>query len=166
MERKEFERTAPALRTRIVGMVVRVFGAEGAEIADDVAQDTLLRLWCMRDKLSTVANPDGLAMVMARNRAIDLLRENSRIPLDSLDGVEATDHSLTPYEQLTAAEDARRMDSILASLPSTPQAVLRMRHVEGMEIAEIAAVTGTTPGNIRVILSRARNQVKDLFLNS
>lgn len=41
-----------------------------------------------------------------------------------------------------------------------------MRHVDGMEISEIAAVTGSTPNAIRVTLSRARQNVKELYLKT
>ena len=51
MDRSEFERMAPRLRERIVSMVVGMSAEADSDMADDVAQDTLLKLWMMRDKL-------------------------------------------------------------------------------------------------------------------
>lgn len=53
---------------------------------------------------------------------------------------------------------------IIASLPSVQQNVIRMRHIEGLEIEEIARITGSTPGSIRVALSRARQNIKEIFM--
>ena len=138
MDRKEFSAMAPALRERVIGMAGRICPPD---IADDVAQDTLLRLWTMREKLDAYSSIEALAMVIARNRAIDLMRE-----------------------AVTTSETAAEIDTIMSSLPSVQQAVLRMRHVEGMEIEEIARTIGSKPGAIRTALSRARQNVKELFL--
>lgn len=166
MERKEFEQLAPSLRERIVSTVTRTFKMCGPDFADDVAQDTLLRLWTMRHKLSEVNNLPGLAAIIARNRALDLLREDARFATADLQEFEFIADTVTPYDEFIGAESAQRLDDIMASLPTTYQAVLRMRHEDELEISEIAAIINTSPGNIRVILSRARSQIKDLFLNS
>ena len=132
MDRKEFESIAPSLRESIVRMVGRLVPTgESSGLADDVAQDTLLRLWTRRES-----------------------------PYDS------PDTAPDPHENLETDEAGTRLHSIIASLPSAQQALIRMRHVEEMEIDEIAAVTGSSPGAIRVMLSRARRHIKDLFLNN
>ncbi len=159
MDRKEFTAMAPALRERIVGMAARICPPD---MADDVAQDTLMRLWTMRDRLDTYTSIEALAMVIARNRAIDLTRESAVVT--GLDGVERQELYPAPDEAMTASEASAEIDSILATLPSVQQSLLRMRHTEGMEIAEIAEITGSTPGAIRTALSRARQNVKELFM--
>ncbi len=165
MERKEFERMAPELRERIIAMVMRMSTSSDIHMAEDVAQDTLLKLWTMRDRLDDYSNPGSLAMVIARNRAVDMLRSSRdgvTLPLE--DGEMVGSGMEDPHERLIGREAGERLDAIMASLPSVQQAVMRMRHVEGMEISEIAAVTGSSPVAIRVALSRARNHVKQIFL--
>lgn len=165
MDRKEFETIAPALRERIISLVGRMMPAgTGPEPAEDVAQDTLLRLWTRRDELDSYRSVEALAMVMARNRAVDLLRAHPAGRLTCLDGFDSPDSGPDPHESLEANEAEHRLRDILDSLPSVQQALIRMRHTEGMEIDDIAAVTGSTPGSIRTALSRARQHIKDLFL--
>ena len=48
-------------------------------------------------------------------------------------------------------------------LPGVEQAVLRMRHIDGMEIEEIASISSSTPGAVRTALSRARRRVRQLY---
>lgn len=165
MERNEFESMAPPLRERIVAMVIRMSADIDEDLADDVAQDTLLRLWTMRDRLETYRSVEALAMVIARNRAIDLLRERSA-PTISLDDFDRADHSPTPEETMIGHEETDALHRILSTLPSGQQAVIRMKHIEGLEINEIASITGSTPGAIRVTLSRARHHIKELFMQS
>lgn len=45
------------------------------------------------------------------------------------------------------------------------QSILRMRHIEGMETTVIARTIGSSEGAVRVALSRARQRIKELFLN-
>ena len=165
MERKEFETIVPSLRDRIVSLVGRMVpSGAGADMAEDVAQDTLLRLWARRDTLDSYRSIEALAMVMARNRTLDLLRAAQTGRLTSIDGIDSPDTHPNPHESLEADEAESRMRDILRSLHSAQQALIRMRHTEGMEIDEIAALTGSSPGAIRTALSRARRHIKDLFL--
>lgn len=164
MTRKEFETMAPPLRAHIVAMVRRLSAEADSDLADDVAQDTLLKLWTMRDRLETYRSVEALAMVVARNRTIDMLRN----PLGAIvaidDTPEHSDPSLSAEEQLIVMEEQNDIDEIIASLPSPQQAILKMKHIEGLEVNEIARITGSSPGAIRVALSRTRHQIKKIFM--
>lgn len=164
MDRKEFESIAPELRHSIVTMVRRIAGTTDPDLPDDVAQDTLLRLWTLRDNLDSYRSIHALAMVMARNRAIDLLRSGHPDRHLPLEGYDSPDNAFDPHQALEYSEAGHRLSDIFASLPSAQQAIIKMRHIDGMEINEIAAVTGSSSGAIRTMLSRARNHIKELFL--
>lgn len=161
MDSNEFERIAPSLRKRIVTMVGHIVSDNCASQLDDVAQDTLLRLWTMRDRLDNYASVESLAVVMARNMAIDIVRRShgDSLPLDAVADV----HSMTPYDELAEAEAGEVMDSVMRGLTAAQRALIRMRHEEGMEIAQIAAAIGSTEGAVRVALSRLRRHIMELF---
>ncbi len=80
--------------------------------------------------------------------------------------IDISDTAVSAEDAIISTESENRAMSLLASLPSGQQAVLRMRHVDGMEISEIAAVTGSTTNAIRVTLSRARQNIKELYLKT
>jgi RNA polymerase sigma-70 factor (ECF subfamily) len=40
-----------------------------------------------------------------------------------------------------------------------------MKHVDGFEVEEIAAITGSAPEAIRMNLSRARKKIREIFFN-
>ena len=116
----------------------------------DVVQDCLLKIWMMREDLSVPL--DALAVTITRNLCIDYLRQQR---LTALPENQATD---IPDIKDCDGERIERMMSIVRTLPDMQQTVLRLRHIEGMEMAEIAQLTGSTEA-----LSRARLAVKKQY---
>ena len=53
----------------------------GVEGAEDVAQDIMLRLWTLRGNISSARHARGLAVVAARNRALDMLRQSHTVSI-------------------------------------------------------------------------------------
>ena len=120
--------------------------------AEDVVQDALLRLWQMREQLTPPLV--RMAVVVTRNLAIDHLRR--RRPAASLELVAAE-------EEPSADERTERILAIVDMLPPLQQTILRLRHMEGMEMADIAELTGSTEVAVRKTLSRARKKVRELY---
>lgn len=164
MNRSEFEQMAPKLRQRIVSMVRNLSAEADGDLADDVAQDTMLKLWTIRDRLDEYRSVESLAVVIARNRAIDLLRTAGSCDHVGLEEAGDLNTIPSPEESMISREEASGILKVMESLPSMQQTVIRMKHIEGLEISEIAAITGSSPGAIRVALSRARQSIKDIFM--
>ena len=163
MDRKDFERMAPDVRRRVVDRA-RIILHDGDE-AQDVAQETLLKLWSLRGRLDTLRSFEAMAMVIARNRCIDLLRQagnNRRIPLEDFD---IAANEATPLSAIISSEEVRRIENIVSSLPEGQRIVLEMKHRDHLEVEEIARLTDSNPNAIRVTLSRARHRVRDIFFN-
>lgn len=153
-------RLRPALRKTALGLT------RDEAHADDIAQDTLLRLWQMRDRLDGYRSVEALARVIARNLSLDFLRgRHTTVSLDDLAarGEPEGSDAESPHALLAAAELEREVDEVLSRLAPAQQAVMRMRHTEGLEIEEIARLIGSSPANVRVLLCRARARVKTLF---
>ncbi len=134
-----------------------------AETADDVAQDALLKLWTMGEKLDAYDHPEALACVIARNLAISRFRQRGGNEV-SFDEAVFTPTEPSPEETVIRCEEAEHIDRLISRLPDSQQAIIRMRHIEGMETEEIAALIGSSPGAVRVALSRARHKVKLMFI--
>lgn len=121
--------------------------------AEDTVQDALLRLWQMVDKLRMPL--DGLASVLVRNLCVDKERRRHR----TLALTEAGD-----YEDNGRDERIERMMGIIESLPSLQQTILRLRHMEGMEMKDIAEIIGSSEVALRKALSRARQAVRQQYM--
>ena len=150
---------AKRMRPRLVAHAIGLLG--NGEDADDVVQDTLLRLWQMCDELNGYKSPDGLAFVMTRNLALDRLRRPRDARLDDCPEPTVT---AAPDDAMVAGDMRRQIDAVMARLSARDRAIITMRHVQGMELEDIATVLDTTPNNVRVLLCRARARVRGIFL--
>lgn len=159
---KEFEILACRLRPRLISEARRLTG--DADDAEDITQDTLLRLWDMRGDLSQYRSVEALSVLMARRLALNMLRSRQRHPHEHQDILlESLDTALSAEEALIARQQEAQLDAVLSALPDSQQTLLRMRHFEGYDIAVIARITGSSEGAVRTALSRARRSVARLF---
>ncbi|MBR1521654.1 MAG: sigma-70 family RNA polymerase sigma factor [Bacteroidaceae bacterium] len=157
MTQKEFEQIAMQARTRAVG-VAGGFGLSTEE-AEDVAQDVMLKLWCMHDDIPRHDPVEVLAGLMARRLCIDKwrLRKHEEEADDSLWLMEENDpHRLLEYKELE-----RWLFRRIEQLPTTSGIILRMRQLEHRELGEIASLLGITQASVSTLLSRARKQLLD-----
>jgi RNA polymerase sigma-70 factor (ECF subfamily) len=129
----------------VYGVALRVLASTTG--AEDVVQEVFLQLW--RNPQAFNADRGRLApwlAVIARNRAIDLLRK--RAPDDDINempistGVDMEDES----SQRLAVEKVR---SVLVQLPQDQRKALEMAFFEGMTHTEIAGKTGEPLGTVK-----------------
>ena len=129
----------------VYSVALRVLGNTAA--AEDILQEVFMQLWRCRDVFDVSRGSlAGWLSVIARNRAIDLLRK--RRPESDIAEV------VIPVMQDFAggAEWGRALEkirSILGSIPSPQRTVLEMAFFEGLTHTEIAARTGEPLGTIK-----------------
>lgn len=163
MEKEEFEILAGHLRPKLVRRSRSVIGDSPA--ADDMAQDTLLKLWTMRDRLGEYSSVEALAMVMVYRLSMNQLRDRTARRKVN-DGCDSQAASLSPEDEMIDRENSDEVYSFIDRLPEHQRIILRMKHIEGLETSEIARIIGSTPGSVRVSLSRARNRIMEFFTDS
>lgn len=66
-------------------------------------------------------------------------------------------------DTLESADSMARLTGMMQRLPEPQRKVMAMRDIDGMEFGEIAEATGLTQGNVRVLLYRARRQMRELI---
>ncbi|MBQ6751765.1 MAG: sigma-70 family RNA polymerase sigma factor [Bacteroidaceae bacterium] len=148
-----FKEKAQTMRPMLMATARRILG-DDAE-AEDVVQDALLRLWQLRDE--PILNVEGMARVVVQHLSIDALRRRrENIPIEEIEVV-GTSYS----EGLSDTE--MRMMTLIRQLPTLQQTILRLRHVEEMEVFEIAEMIGATEAAVRQSLSRARRKLLEQF---
>jgi RNA polymerase sigma-70 factor (ECF subfamily) len=161
MDLERFKTEIIPLRQKLFLFACRM--TENEEDAEDVVQETFLKLWKIREQLGDMANPKGFAMQTAKNCCIDKLRERKET-------VEADDFYLgttdsNPYSDLELADSVAIIKRIIEQLPELQQCIIRMRDIEGYELQDIADITGIQIRAVAVNLSRARKKVRDRYLN-
>jgi len=151
MTQEEFKEEAQRLRPRLMLTARRYLSDDDAE---DTVQDVLLRLWQMVGELRQPF--DALALRLTRNLCIDQVRR--RKPTVMLTDSGETDQAENNDERI------ERMMAVVSTLPDLQQTILRLRHLEGMEMNEIADLIGSSEVAIRKALSRARQAVRQKYM--
>jgi RNA polymerase sigma-70 factor (ECF subfamily) len=126
---------------RVLAYAARLLGGDRAE-AEDVAQETMLRLW----RAAPGWRPDegGVttwAYRVATNLSLDRLRRRrvrGQVALDSIAEPEAAGPSAAGRMQETSRLAA--LDRALAALPDRQRQAVVLRHIEGLANPEIARV--------------------------
>ena len=160
MEQKEFETLIRRIRPRLHHEALRLLC--DSDEAEDATQDAVLKLWSMRQQLEAYRSVEALAVVMVRRLALSRHRAVS-IPLADWQEAEASGDE-TPETTLISREEEAKLMRLMATLPDAQQAVLRMKHINGLETSEIARITGSTEEAVRQNLSRARRRIMQLFI--
>jgi len=161
MELEKFKITIIPLREKLLNFSCKLMD-DRAE-AEDVVQEAFLKLWCIRHKLDEYRSVEALAMQVTKNLALDKLRARrpEGVPVENL---QLETGPADPARRLEEQDAVERIRNLIGQLPSLQQAIIRMKDIEGYELAEIAEITGTQIEAVRVNLSRARKRVREQFL--
>lgn len=133
--------------------------------AEDVVQEVLLRLWDMRDGLERYDSVRALSFRITRNLCLDRLRVIRRNAGEEGMALQRSGE-LSPQVALEQKDGVDRVMGLMEGLPYVQRTVLSMKHVEGLEVGEIAELTGSSPEAVRMNLSRARRKIKELFMKT
>lgn len=135
------------VRPRLVVIARKIVGND--DDAEDIVQDALLRLWQVKEE---VGNAESMARVITRNLSIDHLRRK-HITVDIDESKLETDDVASNDEQV------ERIMNLINKLPTMQQTVIRLRHIDGLKMSDIAKITGTTEQAVRQSISRARRTI-------
>jgi RNA polymerase sigma-70 factor (ECF subfamily) len=137
------------------------------EEAEDAIQDVFLRLWTNRQQLETYQSIEALAVQMTKNVCLDRLKSHSKQKMQpDADVASVQTAELTPHAQLESSDSHALMHRLIGELPEQHKLVVHLRDVEEYSFEEIEQVTGLSNANIRVILSRARQKLREGYLKA
>lgn len=132
--------------------------------AEDVVQETLIRMWNKRDEWATMDSTEAYALTVCRNLALDLTAKASHQNLtldEDRDAAPAT--ATTPYEELDARERLDIVKRLIDGLPEIQRSIMELRDVEGKSYQEIAGILDISEEKVKVYLFRARQKIKMQF---
>ena len=128
--------------------------------AEDLLQDTYLKLWTKRDDLPPDAQTEAYLITLMRN----LYRDQRRLKSNIVHETYEPDKSYEPYEEEEEALDNRaELRSLIDRLPDKQRAVIKAHIVDDKTYEEIERDTGLSKGNIRVIITRAKQTIIKLW---
>lgn len=148
-----------ALLFRVAFSVLR-----NASDAEDVVQETFLRVLKQERKLESIENPRVWLIRIAWNLALDRKRRLRSTPMTEESEELMLNHAspeATAENSLGAAQGCARILRMMEQLPRKEREVLRLSALEELGTAEIAAVLQTTESSVRSCLFRARQRLRE-----
>lgn len=136
------------------------------DAVDDALQDAFVRLWGRRDDFDCESAVEGVAVTTVRNICIDTLRRDTVRRHDNIDdnpsAAAVTDSGDTQQERMELYAEVA--DLIERQLSERDRRILYLRDRDGWEMQDIAIETGLSEANVRVILSRSRKTIRQIYL--
>jgi RNA polymerase sigma-70 factor (ECF subfamily) len=122
--------------------------------AEDITQHVFAKLMTAIGRYEQRSVPfSAWILRVARNVALDHLRERRPIPCEEVRGASARSDE-------AAHERTRTLKEALASLPEEQREVLVLRHVVGLSPGEIAERLGKSEGSIHGLHHRGRRAIR------
>ena len=134
MTEEEFQKEVKEIRPRLLATSMG-YMKNGAD-SEDAVQSVFVRLWKMHQCVD------------------ELRRRRATLNIDDCDVVQTEEKD----------ERIAVMMSLIADLPVLQQTIIQLRHIDGMEMADIARYMGMKEPAVRKALSRARQALRGMIV--
>ena len=154
----------------VYGVCLRIL--RDPSLAEDAAQDTLIKAWTAIDSFRGGLVRPWLLRI-ATNRCYDLLRASGRRPAGSLDAelfesepqwTSQTAVAEHPEHHAARSELSATLERALGELPDDQRIAIILSDVQGHTYDEIATITNVAVGTVKSRISRARSRLREILV--
>ena len=161
MNTAEFKQRFLPYSKKLYRLAFRIMGNE--QDAEDMVQDTFLKLWKKRNELPELENDEAYCTTLLKNTCYDAVRAR-RPNVDSPpEDLNVADDRMT-NEIVEQRDEVNTVMHLIEMLPDLQRQIIRMKDIDDYSYEEIEQRTGLTMINIRVTLSRARKKIREQFM--
>jgi len=165
-----FEELVKRYQRPISAYVYRMVGDYDAAL--DLTQEIFIKIYASLSRYRPEFKFSTWIYKIAHNAAIDHLRRNSGRER-SLTGGTDSDHydlpleceGLSPEQQSEREERRGEIETVVRSLPTAYRELIVLRHSQDLTYEEIVEVTGLPLGTVKNRLFRAREMMRQQFIN-
>lgn len=163
MQKINFRKDILPLKDKLFRLALRIT-FDRAE-AEDIVQETMIRVWNKRDEWDELESVEAYCLTVARNLAIDRSEKKDSQTVELTIEAEQTPDASSPYDRLVNKERLKLVHRLVGELPEKQRLIMQLRDVEGKSYKEIAAALRLTEEQVKVNLFRARQKVKQKFID-
>jgi len=140
-----------------------------AQDAEDITQETFIRMFRALDRYDPTRPFEAWLFTIASRLSIDHIRRHRVKPIslvrtepgsDEERVIDPVDPGLGPDVLTSHAEEERRTQELIDSLPPHYRVVVVMRHQQDLSYEEIATALGLPLGTVKARIHRARALLK------
>jgi RNA polymerase sigma-70 factor, ECF subfamily len=155
-----FERLYEATRAKLYGVLLRILGRP--ELADEVLQETYLKVWKMAGKFDpNLASPITWMVAMARNRAIDIVRKRGEFSIEEEpEAMAVAAETPPPLARREMTEELKRLLACLGKLDPEKQRIVLLAYYSGWSREQLAKKLDIPVNTIKTWLRRSLLEVR------
>jgi RNA polymerase sigma-70 factor (ECF subfamily) len=164
-----FEELVRRYQRPITGYVFRIVGEYEASL--DVTQEVFIKVYNSLSRYSSEYKFSTWLYRIAHNAAIDHIRRNSvtgqSLETEASDGtyqLQLESPGPSPEQDRERSEWRVEINSVVKCLPTAYRDLITLRHGQDLSYDEIAEVTGLPLGTVKNRLFRARDMMRQIFI--
>lgn len=164
-----FEELVRRYQRPIISYVFRMLNDYEASL--DVTQEVFIKVYNSLERYSSDYKFSTWLYRIAHNAAIDYMRRNSMVKqsleAENADGsyqIQIESPNPTPEQERERTEWRNEIDSVVKCLPVAYRDLILLRHSQDLSYDEIAEVTGLPLGTVKNRLFRAREMMREMFI--
>lgn len=124
--------------------------------AEDIAQEVFAQVFAFKERYNFKYSFTTYIYTLARNRAVDYVRKNSRITLMSNEDREAIEDSLIIEEAVIKKQEQRQVIKAIKTLKGEYQAAIYLVDFMELSYSEASSILGKSLPQFKILLYRAR----------
>ncbi len=158
MTRELFETRVLPLQNKLFRYAISIVA--GRELAKDIVQEVLIKLWNQREQLDQINHLESWAVRLTRNKALDKLRlrANQTVALKLVDDEPA--FHITPDKSVEQQNLIDAIHDLLETLPEKQREIFNLRDLQGYSNQEIEKMLNLDANQVKVYLFRARKKIR------
>lgn len=161
MNAHEFKNLFLPYHQELFALARRLLG--NTQDAEDVLQEAYLKLWTKRSELRELTQPRPYCIKLVRNLCLDRIRNTRWEDVGESPENLSHDTAHDVSHHIEMHNEAEWVSALIKELPPNQKQVIEMRDLCECSYQEIEQATGLAPTHIRVLLSRARKNIREQF---
>jgi RNA polymerase sigma factor (sigma-70 family) len=153
LDLKFFKENYPRLYSEAYGVAIRHFYFSPLKVTDaeDIAQNTILKLWQNREKYKPGKDVESLVRSIAKRESIDHYRRQEHLNLHGrlnfdYEAFKWMVQKNNPGENASKKEENILLERATTQLPYSGREFVRLHYLEGLSLRDIAKMKKTTKG--------------------
>ena len=136
--------------------------------AEDVVQETMIKVWNRRERWDEIESMEAFCLTICRNISLDKMRKMENLSQSLEEGQDAPDlsYASNPEEQAMQQDRIALVRKLIDRLPEKQRSIMLLRETEGKSYKEIAAIMEISEEQVKVNLFRARQTIKQRYIET
>ncbi len=155
VDRGKLEHIIGDLYGELLGFALKYVGVRAD--AEDLVQDTLLKIWEYTDNIRTLKTVRALMYKTLRNKIVDFMRKK-KYPTVSIDSL-----IISTIDEYDADKDTFNVWDYVEKLPDEERKVIQLRFKERLSVKETAEAMGRSVAGIKSLQYRAIRRLREMM---